>query len=50
MNPASLVAHDASVVVRPDRSLRGTEKLRAALAIFVVPVAGRVALDWSARS
>jgi 23S rRNA (cytidine1920-2'-O)/16S rRNA (cytidine1409-2'-O)-methyltransferase len=49
-NPRSLVAVDAAIRVRASRGLRGEAKLRAALALFPVPVAGRVALDAGAAA
>lgn len=49
-NPASLVRRDASVLVTGPTVLRGEAKLRAALAAFRVPVAGRVALDVGAAA
>jgi hypothetical protein len=47
-NPRSLVAHDASIVVRAPIVLRGETKLRTALAAFDVGVVGRTALDLGA--
>src|SRR5262245_6043114 len=49
-NPRSLVAHDASIVVRAPIVLRGETKLRTALAAFDVGVAGRTALDLGAAA
>lgn len=49
-NPQSLVRPEASVVVKPSATLRGTTKLRAALAVFGVPVSGRLALDVGAAA
>jgi 23S rRNA (cytidine1920-2'-O)/16S rRNA (cytidine1409-2'-O)-methyltransferase len=49
-NPRSLVARDASVAVDVPVELRGTTKLRAALAAFSVEVAGRVAVDFGAST
>jgi 23S rRNA (cytidine1920-2'-O)/16S rRNA (cytidine1409-2'-O)-methyltransferase len=48
--PETRVAPGTSVVVRRPKPLRGLEKLRAALAAFTVPVAGRVALDAGAST
>ncbi len=49
-NPRSLVRADASVVVRLPRSLRGEEKLRAALAGFAIDVTDRVCVDLGASA
>jgi 23S rRNA (cytidine1920-2'-O)/16S rRNA (cytidine1409-2'-O)-methyltransferase len=49
-NPAALVAADAVVAVLPERVLRGTVKLRAALDRFGVSVSGRVCLDVGAAA
>ncbi|HYX86516.1 MAG TPA: SAM-dependent methyltransferase [Gaiellales bacterium] len=49
-NPGTLVRRDASVSRRVDAPLRGEAKLRAALARFAVPVAGRAALDCGAAA
>jgi 23S rRNA (cytidine1920-2'-O)/16S rRNA (cytidine1409-2'-O)-methyltransferase len=49
-NPRSLVARDASIVVRAIRPLRGSTKLRAALSAFGIHVAGRVAVDVGAAA
>jgi 23S rRNA (cytidine1920-2'-O)/16S rRNA (cytidine1409-2'-O)-methyltransferase len=49
-NPASRVAPNATVSVRPPRPLRGTLKLQAALAAFDCTVAGRTALDVGAST
>jgi 23S rRNA (cytidine1920-2'-O)/16S rRNA (cytidine1409-2'-O)-methyltransferase len=49
-NPASLVRADARIVVATPQPLRGETKLRAALAAFAPPVAGRVALDVGAAA
>lgn len=45
-----LVAHDASIVLRTPQPLAGEAKLRAALAAFGPPVAGRIALDVGAAA
>jgi 23S rRNA (cytidine1920-2'-O)/16S rRNA (cytidine1409-2'-O)-methyltransferase len=44
------VARDASVVLRTPQPLAGEAKLRAALAAFAPPIAGRVALDVGAAA
>jgi 23S rRNA (cytidine1920-2'-O)/16S rRNA (cytidine1409-2'-O)-methyltransferase len=49
-SPASRVAVDAIITVRSPRPLRGTLKLRAALAAFDCSIAGRLALDVGAAS
>ena len=49
-NPASLVRQDARIVVRRERTLRGTAKLAAALRAFTVDVVGRTALDLGAAA
>ncbi|HJZ87958.1 MAG TPA: SAM-dependent methyltransferase [Polyangia bacterium] len=49
-NPRALVRRDAALVIAPLFELRGTRKLRAALAAFSVPVAGRIAVDVGASS
>jgi 23S rRNA (cytidine1920-2'-O)/16S rRNA (cytidine1409-2'-O)-methyltransferase len=49
-NPRSLVARDASVTVEEQLELRGTKKLRAALAAFRVDVRGRVVVDFGAST
>jgi 23S rRNA (cytidine1920-2'-O)/16S rRNA (cytidine1409-2'-O)-methyltransferase len=49
-NPEALVAADAVVVLVPERVLRGTVKLRAALARFGARVSGRVCLDVGAAA
>jgi 23S rRNA (cytidine1920-2'-O)/16S rRNA (cytidine1409-2'-O)-methyltransferase len=49
-NPEALVAADAVVVSVSERVLRGTVKLRAALAGFGVSVSGRVCLDVGAAA
>jgi 23S rRNA (cytidine1920-2'-O)/16S rRNA (cytidine1409-2'-O)-methyltransferase len=48
--PNSLVRADASIRVREPHFLRGERKLAAALAVFAVPVQGRVALDVGAAT
>ena len=50
MNPDALIAVDAVVALMPERVLRGTVKLRAALARFGVSVSGRVCLDVGAAA
>jgi 23S rRNA (cytidine1920-2'-O)/16S rRNA (cytidine1409-2'-O)-methyltransferase len=50
MNPDALIAVDAVVALMPERVLRGTLKLRAALARFGVSVSGRVCLDVGAAA
>ncbi len=49
-NPHTLVATDASVTLKKERTLRGTIKLRAALARFDIDVAGCVCLDVGAAA
>lgn len=49
-NPNSLVSVDAVVAVSHQVALRGTEKLRAALAVFNPGVSGRVCLDLGAAA
>jgi 23S rRNA (cytidine1920-2'-O)/16S rRNA (cytidine1409-2'-O)-methyltransferase len=49
-NPTALVSGDASIVIRPERLLRGTLKLRAALAVSGVDPAGRICLDIGAAA
>jgi 23S rRNA (cytidine1920-2'-O)/16S rRNA (cytidine1409-2'-O)-methyltransferase len=49
-NPAARVRPGAAVLVSGPIVLRGEAKLRAALAAFDVPVAGRVALDVGAAA
>jgi 23S rRNA (cytidine1920-2'-O)/16S rRNA (cytidine1409-2'-O)-methyltransferase len=49
-NPRSLVPPNASIVVKPERELRGEVKLRAALSAFTLGVAGRVCLDLGAAA
>jgi 23S rRNA (cytidine1920-2'-O)/16S rRNA (cytidine1409-2'-O)-methyltransferase len=49
-NPDALVASDAVVAPLPDRVLRGTLKLRAALGRFRVGISGRVCLDVGAAA
>lgn len=49
-NPRALVPAHAPIALRVERELRGTVKLRAALAAFAPPVAGRVALDLGASA
>lgn len=48
-NPRSLVTPGCSIVIRDDE-LRGSAKLRAAIDLFGVDVAGRVALDVGAST
>lgn len=50
LNPNARIAHDAHVVVRERRELRGAIKLRAALTLFDINVSGRVALDVGAAT
>lgn len=50
LNPDALIAADAVVALLPERVLRGTAKLRAALARFGVGVSGRVCLDVGAAA
>ncbi len=49
-NPAASVPSTASVVIRPDRALRGTQKLRVALAGGNVDPAGKACLDVGAAA
>jgi 23S rRNA (cytidine1920-2'-O)/16S rRNA (cytidine1409-2'-O)-methyltransferase len=49
-NPASLVAHDATLSLGADDALRGEAKLEAALSAFEVDVRGKVALDLGASA
>ena len=49
-NPRSLVAPNAAVTLTRPRTLRGTTKLRAALARFGPDVSGRVCLDVGAAA
>ena len=49
-NPATLVRSDASISLRHEKRLRGETKLEAALRQFVVPTAGRVAVDVGAAA
>ena len=49
-NPRSLVRADAAVVLRPDRPLRGEDKLRAALDGFAVDVTDRDCVDLGASA
>lgn len=49
-NPDALIAADAVVALLPDRVLRGTVKLRAALSRFGARVSGRVCLDVGAAA
>lgn len=49
-NPRTLVARDAAVTVLEERTLRGTIKLRAALAGFDADVAGQTCLDLGAAA
>ncbi|HEY2745182.1 MAG TPA: SAM-dependent methyltransferase, partial [Polyangia bacterium] len=50
VNPRALVPRHEPLVVDEDAILRGTLKLRAALARFAPPVAGRVCLDVGAAA
>jgi 23S rRNA (cytidine1920-2'-O)/16S rRNA (cytidine1409-2'-O)-methyltransferase len=50
MNPRSQVRTDASVVLRPPRTLRGEDKLRAALDGFAVDITGRECVDLGASA
>jgi 23S rRNA (cytidine1920-2'-O)/16S rRNA (cytidine1409-2'-O)-methyltransferase len=50
MNPDVLIAYDAVVGLLPERVLRGTVKLRAALAGFGAQVSGRLCLDVGAAA
>lgn len=49
-NPRSLVRADAAVVLRPDRPLRGEDKLRAALDGFAIDVTDRECVDLGASA
>ena len=49
-NVAARVPADASLRLRVDRPLRGSAKLRAALDVFDVSVAGRIAVDVGAAA
>ena len=49
-NPRSLVRVDAAVALRPDRPLRGEEKLRAALDGFEIDVTDRECVDLGASA
>jgi 23S rRNA (cytidine1920-2'-O)/16S rRNA (cytidine1409-2'-O)-methyltransferase len=49
-NPASLVRVGASIALRADVPMRGERKLRAALSVFGVPIAGRTVLDVGAAA
>jgi 23S rRNA (cytidine1920-2'-O)/16S rRNA (cytidine1409-2'-O)-methyltransferase len=49
-NPDSLVARDASIVLRAPQVLAGEAKLRAAIDAFAPAVAGRVAIDVGAST
>jgi 23S rRNA (cytidine1920-2'-O)/16S rRNA (cytidine1409-2'-O)-methyltransferase len=49
-NPAMLVAHNASVVLRTPQPLAGEAKLRAALDAFAPSITDRVALDVGAAA
>jgi 23S rRNA (cytidine1920-2'-O)/16S rRNA (cytidine1409-2'-O)-methyltransferase len=49
-NPDALVAADAVVALMPERVLRGTVKLRAALVRFWARVSGRVCVDVGAAA
>lgn len=49
-NPDALIAADAAVDLMPERVLRGTVKLRAALDRFGARVSGRVCLDVGAAA
>jgi 23S rRNA (cytidine1920-2'-O)/16S rRNA (cytidine1409-2'-O)-methyltransferase len=49
-NPATWIRPEASVARRADVHLRGEAKLRAALAVFSLDVAGRVAVDCGAAA
>jgi 23S rRNA (cytidine1920-2'-O)/16S rRNA (cytidine1409-2'-O)-methyltransferase len=49
-NPRSLVRADAAVVLRPDRPLRGEDKLRAALDGFTIDVTDRECVDLGASA
>ncbi len=50
LNPRGLVAAAASITVDPVPTLRGAAKLAAALDVFDLTVAGRVALDAGAAA
>lgn len=49
-NPRSLVRSDSSVLVRPERGLRGEYKLRAALDGFAIDVTDRTCVDLGASA
>lgn len=49
-NPASLVAHDAAITVDAPVELRGTVKLRAALAAFGISPAELTCVDFGAST
>jgi 23S rRNA (cytidine1920-2'-O)/16S rRNA (cytidine1409-2'-O)-methyltransferase len=49
-NPRSLVRSDAAVVLRPDRPLRGEDKLDAALDGFAIDVTDRECVDLGASA
>lgn len=49
-NPRSLVRADAAVVLRPDRPLRGEDKLRAALDGFAIDITDRECVDLGASA
>src|SRR5438093_6473467 len=49
-NPRSRVAVGCSITIEVPRELRGSVKLRAALDLFSVDVAGKVALDVGAAA
>lgn len=49
-NPCARARRDAAVTIRPERDLRGTTKLRAALDAFGIDVADRVAVDIGAST
>jgi 23S rRNA (cytidine1920-2'-O)/16S rRNA (cytidine1409-2'-O)-methyltransferase len=50
LSPRARVPESASIIVEPERALRGSAKLEAALATFAVDVEGRVALDVGAAA
>jgi 23S rRNA (cytidine1920-2'-O)/16S rRNA (cytidine1409-2'-O)-methyltransferase len=50
INPRSLVARHETITITGQRHLRGAAKLRAALALFLVPVEGRISLDVGAST
>jgi 23S rRNA (cytidine1920-2'-O)/16S rRNA (cytidine1409-2'-O)-methyltransferase len=50
MNPRSQVRADASVVIKPPRTLRGQDKLRAAIDGFAVDVTDRECVDLGASA